>query len=113
MLRSPSFDPASVAVVAEAIPELESAAPDTRRSVGDSHIERFLPEEVDLRATCLAPRCLVVLSDFLYPGWEARVDGKSVPIHQTNGLFRGVEIETGEHRIEYRYRPLSPIGPTE
>lgn len=49
---------------------------------------------------------LVVLKDVCYPGWEARVDGKQVPIYPVNGMVRGVLIEApGFHAIEFRYAP--------
>ncbi|MDF1514501.1 MAG: YfhO family protein, partial [Anaerolineae bacterium] len=50
---------------------------------------------------------LLVLSDLLYPGWKARVDGMDVPIWTTNGLFRGVLVPAGAHRIEMRFVPIS------
>lgn len=50
---------------------------------------------------------VVVLHDIYYPGWEATVDGEPRPILRANLLFRGVEVEAGRHRIEFRFRPLS------
>ncbi|HQE91545.1 MAG TPA: YfhO family protein [Anaerolineae bacterium] len=50
---------------------------------------------------------LLVLSDLLYPGWQATVDGKPTPIYSTDGLFRGVIVPAGAHRVEMRYFPSS------
>ena len=47
----------------------------------------------------------VVVSDVYYPGWNAWVDGKSVPIWQANYLFRAIEVESGQHQIMLRYQP--------
>lgn len=50
-------------------------------------------------------RSLLVLADTWYPGWMAKVDGVTVPIHRTNYLFRGLVVESGEHRVEFEYQP--------
>ncbi len=50
---------------------------------------------------------LLVLSDLLYPGWRATVDGQAVPLYATNGLFRGVVVPAGAHRVEMRFFPQS------
>ena len=66
----------------------------------------YAPEAVSIDAECAA-RCLVVLTDLDYPGWQVRVDGEPAPIHRTDFLFRGVVVEAGRHRIEYVYAPSS------
>ncbi len=50
---------------------------------------------------------VVILHDIYYPGWEATVDGKPAQILRANLLFRGVEVGPGQHRVEFRFRPLS------
>ncbi|MCC6537691.1 MAG: YfhO family protein [Bryobacterales bacterium] len=50
---------------------------------------------------------LVVLSDTWYPGWQATVDGRPVPIVEVDGALRGVVATAGRHVIEMRYRPGS------
>ena len=50
---------------------------------------------------------LLVVLDQFHPGWEARVDGQPRPIRRVCGLFRGVEVRSGEHRLEMTYRPAS------
>jgi hypothetical protein len=49
----------------------------------------------------------LVLSDVWYPGWQARIDGKVVPILRANYLFRAVRVEAGEHEVNFSYIPLS------
>jgi hypothetical protein len=53
-----------------------------------------------------APGYLVLLDSY-YPGWECRVDGRSVPITRADYCFRAVEVPAGKHRVEFRYRPRS------
>jgi hypothetical protein len=49
----------------------------------------------------------VVLSQTFYPGWQARIDGRRVPLHEVYGALDGVVADAGAHRIELRYRPAS------
>jgi hypothetical protein len=60
-------------------------------------------EVVEIDATLAAPG-LLVLADSYYPSWEATVDGVRVPIMPTNHLFRGVQLDSGRHRVRFEYR---------
>ncbi len=96
---APDFDPAAVAVV-QGGPRLEGegegrigvAAYEPNRAVFDVEVSR---------------EALFVLSDQLYPGWEATLDGEAVPLLPTDTIFRGVVVPPGAHRIEMRYAPAS------
>jgi uncharacterized membrane protein YfhO len=48
---------------------------------------------------------LLVLSDANYPGWLAYVDGSPAPILTANGMFRAVELQPGDHVVEFLYDP--------
>jgi hypothetical protein len=50
---------------------------------------------------------LLVLADMHYPGWEAEIDGQSVPVLRVNGLVRGIWLPPGTHNVRFMYRPLS------
>ncbi len=50
---------------------------------------------------------LLVLNDTYYPGWKAFVDGKERKIYRADYTFRAVPLNTGEHRVEFVYDPLS------
>ncbi len=49
----------------------------------------------------------LVISDVWFPGWRAKVDGKSAPILKANFLFRGIYLTKGLHRVELNYQPVS------
>ena len=49
----------------------------------------------------------LILDDSIYPGWQATVDGHSVPILPANGNFRAVPLSAGRHVVDFRYRPTS------
>ena len=36
-------------------------------------------------------------------GWSAKVDGKSVKVYRANGMFMGVLMKSGKHKIELNY----------
>jgi hypothetical protein len=53
----------------------------------------------------------LVLTDTYYPGWEAAIDGKSVPVLRCNYAMRAIELPPGEHHISFSFRPpLFRIG---
>jgi len=49
----------------------------------------------------------MVASEVYEEGWNAYLDGEEVEMYETNGLFRGVVLPPGEHKIEMRYEPVS------
>jgi hypothetical protein len=63
-------------------------------------------QRVRLRTTSTAAR-LAVLTDRLYPGWTATLDGKPAPILLVNSFARGVAVPPGIHEIAYTYTPMS------
>lgn len=82
-------------------------------SPGDAGRDELLPVEIvayddldiTLRAS-LGEEALVVLSDLVYPGWRATVDGQPAEILTVDGLVRGLRVPAGNHEIVYRYHPF-------
>jgi hypothetical protein len=50
---------------------------------------------------------VVVVSDQLYPGWKATVDGEETEIRPANLAMRAVVVPDGEHELVFRYRPAT------
>jgi len=96
---APDFQPAQVATVKNG-PALEGQ--------GEGWIEvlAYGPNRAAFKVTNSAAT-LLVLSDLLYPGWVARVDGERAPLYATNGIFRGVALAPGEHVVDMHFRPTS------
>jgi hypothetical protein len=49
----------------------------------------------------------LVLSDPMYPGWRAKVDGREAPISPSRGLLRSVDLLSGAHEVVFSFVPRS------
>ena len=89
-------------IVQGAAPQLETCDAAGKR-VG---FLRRIPNRFTLRvrANC---RAMLIVNDAWYPGWIARVDGRSTAVHQVDGFVRGVVVEKGAHEIDLLFRPMS------
>ena len=47
------------------------------------------------------------LVEQFYPGWQASIDGKPVPVSLADKAFQAVVVAPGEHVVEFRYAPRS------
>ena len=47
----------------------------------------------------------LVFSDTFYPGWKAYIDGAETRIYRTNGIFKGIRISGGEHKVVFNFMP--------
>ncbi len=69
-----------------------------------------LIQEDDVSKTILAHTnkdALLTYVDRIYPGWEVFVDGKKEELLRINGIFKGVLVKEGEHRVQFAFRPQS------
>jgi hypothetical protein len=67
-------------------------------------INRWTPNRITLTAE--GPGRLV-LSELMYPGWIAWVDGQQVGIEEYQGILRSIRLAGGEHEIIFEFRPLN------
>jgi uncharacterized membrane protein YfhO len=47
------------------------------------------------------------LHEQFLPGWQATVDGESVPMERWSGAFQSVRVMPGRHVVQFRYRSRS------
>jgi hypothetical protein len=105
-VTAPGFDGRGVAVTSSPLPGIPQSATAPAPAGSSARLVRYDPERVVIDATT-PTRGLLVLTDPVYPGWTATVDGHSVPVQRVDYLLRGVELGPGRHTIEFRYQPAS------
>jgi hypothetical protein len=101
-MARPDFDPATVAIVPVAVPELGSSSSSADKV--DTPI--YTPNSVRVRATAGSP-ALLLLSDAYTDDWTVTVDGAPATLYRTNYALRGVWLPAGNHEVVFRYRPRS------
>ena len=105
-LLAPDFDWRETALISEPLPVEQEAqlTGGPEAAIGVIDISRYAAEEITIEIDAPNPAFLV-LADAYYPGWEASLDGRSVPIYQTNEVLRGVYIPAGRHQVQFEFRP--------
>jgi hypothetical protein len=79
----------------------------TGDATGEATVTAYEPERIAVRAAVREPGAWLVLSEVVFPGWTAAVDGQDTPIARADGLFRAVWLPSGLHEVVFRYRPRS------
>lgn len=82
----------------------QSEADAGEKPTGRAWITDRTPNEVTVQ-TDTDERARLVLADTFYPGWIAEVDGVKKPISIAQGIFKAVEIESGEHTVVFKFQP--------
>jgi hypothetical protein len=102
-LKSESFDPRHFALL-EKQPSASVGKPD---SAATSSVTHYGANDIEIQARSANP-ALLVLSEIYYPaGWKAFIDGQETEIYKTNYILRSVIVPAGEHKIEFRFAPVS------
>jgi Bacterial membrane protein YfhO len=94
----PAFDVYHDVVLDGPPPPLGAAAQNDRVTV-----TRMEDDLVDAQVTATSD-ALLMQNDSFYPGWQATVDGRNVPIEVADGIFRGIPIPAGNHVVQIAYR---------
>lgn len=97
-----NFDPHKYAIVQSKNPI--PVKPDSSASV---KVTTYRPRKISL-TTNRTTKGFLVLSEIYYPaGWKAYVDGKEVPIHETDFVLRGIAVPAGKHVVTFTFNPKS------
>jgi hypothetical protein len=107
-VRSGNFDPRRTVVLEEApipIPQGEAGDPS---GIADpaARIEHYDTQRVVIDARLPRPG-VGVMQDNDYPGWQARVNGRRVPLLRANYAFRAVQAPAGISTVTFEYVPWS------
>jgi hypothetical protein len=70
-------------------------------------IAEWTANTVEVNVTVPSKDSLLVFTDAGFPGWQAVVDDKRVPIYRANGAFKAVEVPAGSHRVRFAFQPVS------
>lgn len=71
-----------------------------------AHIVKYTPNSVLVTCHTVAQSYLI-LSDCLFPGWKAEVNGKQHRILPVKTAFRALLLQEGQNRIGFYFRPDS------
>jgi hypothetical protein len=104
MMKEDSFDPHATVIVETKGSDVGFAAPP--EASDRVEIKEYKNNEVNLQASSTGTR-LLVLTDTYYPGWEVFVDGNRAELLRVNYAMRGVILNSGEHRVQFVFRPRS------
>jgi len=119
-MLAPDFDPLNTHFIEDDLPdsikktlaEQPYLAPEETERLQQikeqTEILSYGNDRVEIRTRAPRPGFLFV-SDFMFPGWKAYLDGKPVKMYRTNYLFRGLPVPEGEHTVRFLYRPRPVI----
>lgn len=70
---------------------------------GQVKLTKYAPNQLNYESESNEKQ-LIVFSEIYYPeGWKAFVDGNEQEILKVNYLLRGLEVEKGKHKIEFKF----------
>jgi hypothetical protein len=101
-LSRPPTDPTAVALLEGPAPA--GVGPAATAPAGRARVTADHGEQLEVAVEAARPALLVV-TDAWHPGWSATVDGRPAEIRQADGVFRGVAVPAGSHRVVMRFRP--------
>jgi len=67
-------------------------------SPGEAHVTDITSNRLLVQMQAQSP-ALLVMSEMYFPGWNAYLDGKKLPVHRVNYALRGVFVPSGSHRV--------------
>jgi hypothetical protein len=102
LMYSPMID-LSKTIILEETPQHFEIAPE---ATGEARLISYQSDKVDFM-TKTNGNMLLYISDNYFPGWLAFIDGNSSLLYRANYAFRAVPVPSGEHKIEFIYKPKS------
>jgi uncharacterized membrane protein YfhO len=71
-----------------------------------AYVALYTANRIVVEADAAGPSWLV-LGEVWYPGWQALRNGEDTDVAQIEGALRGVRLNPGANRVEFRYSPPS------
>ncbi len=105
-ILSPAFDPERSVLVSEAVP-VKPRTEDSSITQSDVQFLSYAPKRIVAQASPSVPSILL-LNDRFSTDWQVIVDGKPATLFKCNYIMRGVYLQPGAHRVEFRFHlPIS------
>ncbi len=79
-------------------------SPDTSLPMPQVRFERQSPNRFTVETQTPQPAFLVISQNW-YPGWKAKVNGKSEPVKRVDGALMGVYLGSGSSKVAFSFRP--------
>lgn len=95
---SEEFDPSREALFVGS----DNVVSEGKTEISEVNFERYDSQLVTANVV-LDERGVFVISDLIYPGWEVYVDGQRNEAVKINLVQRGVWLESGSHRVEWKF----------
>ena len=102
LIGTTNFNPQQDVLIADSVP---SAIEEPVSVVADQALyENYSPKKFSLNTKSTGARVLLV-NDKFDPDWRVYVDGAVKPLLRANYIMRGVYLDKGNHRVEFRFEP--------
>ena len=102
-LRQPGFEPRREALLRPEAGPL-AAALQPQADPGRAVLQRLTPERLRVEVASTSAS-LLGISEHFDPGWEARIDGKEVPVVELDRALLAVPTPAGHHLVALRFWP--------
>jgi hypothetical protein len=110
-LENLNFDPKKTILISSKPTELDQNINTDFIKFPSNNDDNVVFEQYNINSVILNVKTnengFIFLSDVYYPGWKVFVDGKQKQILQADYLFRAVYLQAGEHKIEFKFDPIS------
>lgn len=95
------FDPSSEAIMLDSEAKKVSKKKFTRE--GTVKMTKYAPNQINYAANVSGKQFIVFSEIYYKDGWKAYVNGKEQPILRVNYALRGLEVDSGKNKIEFKY----------
>ncbi|MBY0402546.1 MAG: YfhO family protein, partial [Cyanobacteria bacterium] len=104
MLTASFQGPNSTVEIEKAALPKETMAKDTLSFHPNINIQHPSEESYQIQLDSPYLKSFLVILDGYYPGWQALLDGKPVPVYKANHRYLSVEVPRGKHHVKLSYQ---------
>lgn len=97
-----SWDPDKVILVEQSDVTMPGTSISSAAGTGVCNLVEYKANELKIESQADADGWILV-NDYYDGKWSAAIDGKRIPIHRANGIFRAVQVPAGKHVLSMRF----------